>query len=76
MMDAILLHLQKFKDLRVLSRTSVEQYRTTNKTIPAIGQELDVAYLLEGRFQKSGDNVRLIVQLIKTGKEGHKWANE
>jgi TolB-like protein len=76
-MDAILLHLQKFSDLRVLSRTSVEQYRGTKKTTHAIGQELGVAYLLEGSFQKSGDNVRLIVQLIKASKkEGHAWANE
>jgi TolB-like protein len=77
MMDAILLHLQKFKDLRVLSRTSVEQYRETRKTSHDIGQELGVAYLLEGSFQKSGNDVRLIVQLIKAGKvEGHAWANE
>ena len=76
-MDAILLHLQKFNDLRVLSRTSVEQYRGTKKTTYAIGQELGISYLLEGSFQKSGDNVRLIVQLIKANKkEGHAWANE
>src|ERR1035437_3163886 len=72
-MDAILLHLQKFNDLRVLSRTSVEQYRGTKKTT----QELGVVYLLEGSFQKSGDNVKLIVQLIKASKkESHVWANE
>ena len=64
MMDAILLHLQKFKELRVMSRTSVEQYRETTKTIHSIGQELGVDYLLEGSFQKNGDNVKLIVQLI------------
>lgn len=76
MMDAILLNLSKIKALRVMSRTSVEQYRETNKTIPVIGQELDVEYILEGSFQKSGENVRLIVQLIKTKKENHLWANE
>jgi TolB-like protein len=76
MMDAILLHLSKIEDLRVVSRTSVEQYRETDKTSSVIGKELGVAYLLEGSFQKYGDNVRLIVQLIKTGKEGHEWANE
>ncbi len=76
MMDAILLHLSKIKDLRVMSRTSVEHYRKTDKTLNAIGKELDVAYLLEGSFQKFGDNARLIVQLIKTGKEGHVWAND
>ena len=76
MMDAITLHLSKIKDLRVMSRTSVEQYRGTTKTTRQIGKELGVEYLLEGSFQKFGDNARLIVQLIKTGKEGHIWAND
>ena len=67
---------QKSKIYGLLSRTSVEQYRQTDKTLSVIGKELDVAYLLEGSFQKYGDNVRLIVQLIKTGKEGHVWAND
>ena len=76
MMEAITLHLSKIKDLRVMSRTSVEQYRGTTKTIHAIGHELDVDYLIEGSFQKFGDNTRLIVQLIKTSEESHVWANE
>jgi TolB-like protein/Tfp pilus assembly protein PilF len=76
MMDAILLHLSKIEDLRVMSRTSVEQYRETGKTMTEIGRELGVEYLLEGSFQKSGDNVKLIVQLIKASKESHIWANE
>ncbi|KPK83430.1 MAG: hypothetical protein AMS27_12950 [Bacteroides sp. SM23_62_1] len=76
MMDAILLHLSKIEDLRVMSRTSVEQYRKTDKTSGVIGKELGVTYLLEGSFQKYGDNARLIVQLIKTGEEGHVWAND
>ena len=76
MMDAITLHLSKIKDLRVMSRTSTEQYRVPGKTMNEIGRELDVKFLLEGSFQKFGDNVRLIVQLIKTGKEGHIWAND
>ena len=75
MMDAITLHLSKIKDLRVMSRTSVEQYRVTTKTTRAIGQELDVAYLLEGSFQKFGDSARLIVQLIKASEESNKWGN-
>jgi len=75
-MDAILLNLSKIEDLRVVSRTSVEQYRETDKTVNAICQELGVAYLLEGSFQKFGDMAKLIVQLIKPGKEQHVWANE
>jgi TolB-like protein len=76
MMDAILLHLSKIKDLRVLPRVSSEQYRETTKSAHDIGQELDVTYLLEGSFQKFGDNVRLIVQLINAKEESHEWANE
>ncbi len=75
MMDAILTHLSKIKDIRVLSRTSVEQYRKTDKTAKVIGKELGVAYLLEGSLQKEGDKIRLIMQLIKVGEEGHAWAN-
>ena len=76
MMDAITLHLSKIKDLRVMSRTSVEQYRGTTKTTQQIGKELDVTYLLEGSFQKFGDNARLIIQLIKANEESHAWGNE
>lgn len=76
MMDAIMLHLSKIKDLRVMSRTSVEQYRGTTKTARTIGQELDVEYLLEGSFQKFGDDAKLIVQLIDATEERHVWANE
>jgi TolB-like protein len=50
MMDAITLHLSKIKDLRVMSRTSVEQYRETTKTTRQIGKELGLEYLLEGSF--------------------------
>ncbi len=76
MMDAITLHLSRMKDMRVIARTSVEQYRTTTKTIHQIGRELDVQYLLEGSFQKFGENTRLIVQLIRASDESHAWADE
>jgi TolB-like protein len=75
MMDAILTHLSKINDLRVMSRTSVEQYRKTKKTTAQIGKELDVKYILEGSFQKAGDSIRLIAQLIRVGKEGHVWSD-
>lgn len=75
MMDAILTHLSKINDLRVISRTSVEQYRKTKKTTDEIGGELHVKYILEGSFQKSGDSIRLIAQLIRVGKEGHLWSD-
>ena len=75
-MDDILLHLSKIKDLRVISRTSVEQYRKTDKTAKKIGQEMDVAYVLEGSFLKDGEHSRLILQLIRTSDESHVWANK
>ena len=68
MMDAIPLHLSKIQDLSVIPRTSVEQYRGTTKLAHDIGQELDVEYLLEGSFQKFGENARLIVQLIRASE--------
>lgn len=73
-MDAILHQLSKIKDLRVISRTSVEQYRNTNKTTQKIGRELDVSYILEGSFQKDNNRIRLILQLIKTSDDGHVWS--
>ncbi len=76
MMDAILMHLQKFRDIKVLSRTSVEQYRGTSKSVRDISHELDVGFLLEGSFQKHGDNVKLIVKLIQSNEDRHAWANE
>jgi TolB-like protein/AraC-like DNA-binding protein len=75
-MDAILMQLSKIKELRVISRTSVEQYRNTHKTTHSIGQELGVSYILEGSFQKDADRIRLILQLIKTSDDGHLWSGE
>ena len=74
-MDAILVHLSKIKDLRVVSRTSVEQYRKTDKTSKTIGRELDVEYMLEGSFEMTGNQVRLILQLIKTSDDSHVWSD-
>jgi TolB-like protein/AraC-like DNA-binding protein/tetratricopeptide (TPR) repeat protein len=74
-MDDILVHLSKIKDLRVVSRTSVEQYRKTDKTSKTIGRELDVKYLLEGSFEMTGTQVRLILQLINTSNDSHVWSD-
>jgi adenylate cyclase len=75
-MDEIILNLSKIKDLRVLSKTSVEQYRKTDKSVSEICDELDVAFLLEGSFQKNSNQVRLMVQLIQPGKEEHAWSKK
>jgi tetratricopeptide (TPR) repeat protein len=76
MMEAIHLNLSKIKDLRVMPSTSVEQFRVTTKTTRQIGKELGVEYLLEGRFQKDGNNVKVIVDLIKASKESQAWAKD
>jgi len=73
-MEEILTNLQTVKDLRVISRTSVEQYRKQTKSIPEIAKELGVNYIAEGSGQKSGNKFRLRVQLLKADKEGHLWA--
>jgi TolB-like protein len=74
-MEELLMNLQKIKELRVLGRTSVEQYRSQNKTIPQIAKELGVNYIIEGSGQKSGNSLRIRVQLIRANKESHIWAN-
>ena len=73
LMEEILNNLQKIKDLRVISRTSVEQYRNQTKPIPEIAKELGVNYIVEGSGQKYQNTLRLRVQLIKAGKERHLW---
>ena len=73
-MDEILNNLQKIKDFRVLSRTSTEQYRSSNLlTIPKIAKELDVNYIVEGSGQKYGNKFVLRVQLIAAKNEKHLW---
>jgi TolB-like protein len=74
-MEELLTNLQKIKELRVLGRTSVEQYRDHTKTIPEIAKELGVNYIIEGSGQKSGNSLRMRVQLIMAKKERHLWAN-
>ena len=74
-MDAILDNLCKIKDLRVISRTSVEQYRNSPKSIPEIAKELNVNYILEGGGQKYEDNIRLTVQLLDARNDRHIWSN-
>jgi TolB-like protein/AraC-like DNA-binding protein/Tfp pilus assembly protein PilF len=76
-MDAIILNLSRIEDLRVPSRTSVEQYRKTDKSASQICKEQNVAYLLESSFLMFGEQVRIIVQLIRPGRrERHIWAEE
>jgi TolB-like protein len=73
-MEEILTNLQTVKDLRVISRTSVEQYRNQTKSIPEIARELGVNYIVEGSGQKYGSSFRLRAQLIMAKHESHLWA--
>ena len=73
-MEAILNELSLIRDLKVISRTSVEGYRDTTKSIPEIGKELDVAHVLEGSVQRAGEKVRVTAQLISTRDDRHLWS--
>jgi len=74
LMETALGNLQKVKDLRVVSRTSVEKYRDTQKTSPEIAQELNVSYLVEGSGQRSGDQILLNIQLVEASTDKQLWA--
>jgi TolB-like protein len=73
-MEEILSDLLKIEDMKVLSRTSVEPYRNTTKSIVEIAKELDVVYILEGSGQIYGDNIQLRVQLIDAKNNKHLWS--
>ncbi len=72
-MEEILNNLQKIKALRVISRTSVEQYRERRKSVREIAGELGVNYIVEGSAQKYGNAFRLRAQLIMAERESHLW---
>ncbi|MGB8704234.1 MAG: helix-turn-helix domain-containing protein, partial [Gillisia sp.] len=76
LMEASLNNLQKIKDLRVISRTSVEKYRNSNKTISEIAEELKVGYLVEGSGQRIDDQVLLNIQLIDASNDTPIWAEQ
>lgn len=76
LMESLLNDLQQIQDLRVVSRTSVEKYRNHSKTIPQIGEELDVSYFVEGSGQKVGDKIMLNIQLIEASTDRHLWSEQ
>jgi TolB-like protein/Tfp pilus assembly protein PilF len=73
--DEILTRLSKIADLKVISRTSTQHYKSAPENLPEIGRQLGVAHILEGSVQKSGDAVRVNVQLIKAATDSHLWAD-
>ena len=74
MHDELLSRLSRIPALRVISRTSVNQYRDTNKSLPEIAGELSVATILEGSVQRAGKQVRINVQLIDAHSDSHLWS--
>jgi len=73
--DEILTRLAKIADLKVISRTSTQHYKSAPENLPEIARQLGVAHILEGSVQKSGDAVRVNVQLIKAANDSHLWAD-
>jgi TolB-like protein/cytochrome c-type biogenesis protein CcmH/NrfG len=72
--EDILTNLAQIHDLRVVSRTSVMQYKGTTKSIREIAAELGVAYILEGSVRRAGGKVRVTGQLIHAATDEHVWA--
>src|SRR5207244_6598202 len=73
--DEILTRLSKIADLKVISRTSTQHYKSAPENLPEIARQLGVAHILEGSVQKSGNVVRVNVQLIKAANDSHLWAD-
>src|SRR6266508_4964902 len=73
--DEILTRLSKIADLKVISRTSTQHYKSAPENLPEIAKQLGVAHILEGSVQKSGDAVRVNVQLIRAANDSHLWAD-
>jgi TolB-like protein/Tfp pilus assembly protein PilF len=75
MTDEIIGRLTKFKDLKVIAKTSVEAYKGTKKSIQDIGQELGVDTILEGSIRKEENNIRISAQLINVEDNSYSWSD-
>jgi TolB-like protein len=73
--DEILTRLSKIADLKVISRSSTQRYKSAPENLPEIARQLGVAHIVEGSVQKSRDSVRVNVQLIKAANDSHLWAD-
>lgn len=72
--EDILNHLAKIDSLEVISRTTVLQYRGTDKSAQEIGQELNAGSILEGSVRRQDDRIRVVAQLIDTRTDAHLWS--
>jgi TolB-like protein/DNA-binding winged helix-turn-helix (wHTH) protein/Tfp pilus assembly protein PilF len=75
MTEELITELAKAGSLRVISRTSVMRFKRTDRPLLEIGRELNVNAFVEGTVRRSGDRVRITVQLIRTSPEQHVWAD-
>ena len=73
--DEILTRLAKIADLKVISRTSTQHFKSTPDNLPQIAKQLGVAHIVEGSVQKANDQVRVNVQLINALTDAHLWAD-
>src|SRR6266566_2534249 len=73
--EEILTRLSKIADLKVISRTSTQHYKSAPENLPEMARQLGVANIVEGSVQESGDDVRVNVQLIKAANDSHLWAD-
>src|SRR5947207_5096191 len=73
--DEILTRLAKVADLKVISRTSTQHFKSTPENLPQIAKTIGVAHILEGSVQKANDQVRVNVQLINAMTDAHLWAD-
>lgn len=73
--DEILTRLAKVADLKVISRTSTQHFKSSPGNLPQIARQLGVAHILEGSVQKANDQVRVNVQLINALTDAHLWAD-
>ena len=76
MTDELITDLAKISAIRVISRTSVIQYKKTRKPLPQIGKELNVDAVVEGTVTREGNRVRITAQLIRANTDKHLWAEE
>jgi len=75
MTDALITDLAKIRAIKVISRTSVMQFKDARKPLPEIARALNVDGIVEGSVQRSGSRVRITVQLIRAPTDTHLWAN-
>jgi adenylate cyclase len=72
--EELITRLSQLRELRVIARTSVSQYKSTSKSVSRIGAELNVSSVLEGSVRKERDQLRVTVQLIDVASQEHSWA--